>query len=593
MYQVLARRWRPQSFEQLAGQPHVARTLTNELQAGRLAHAYLFAGMRGTGKTTVARILAKCLNCERGPTPAPCGECAACREIAESRAMDVLEIDAASRTKVEQTRELLEMVSYAPVRDRYRVLIIDEAHMLSKASFNALLKTLEEPPPNVVFVLATTELHKILPTILSRCQVFEFRRIAPGELAAHLRLVCDKERIDISDAALDRLARAGEGSVRDSLSVLERVVAFCGERVTDEDVLRVLGAVRSGVVADMAAALARRDAAGMLAVLDAVLDEGHDVVQFWGELIAALRDLLLLRALPDRRDLLVRPPEDAEALARAAEGLSREDLTRAFQILADLEPGLKAAGQPRFLLEATLIRLASLGAVRPIEEVLRSLSAATHGEHERPHVAPAEKKKPPEPSLTPAAEPAEGPLEAGRGLDLVAAVREARPMLGAMLEASHVDLAHDRLVIRVPAGMEAVKRQLERADNLDLIRRQAERRSGRKIAVALEIAGGEAAAPAPPAGPTAPSAPARQPRTRPTAAREPSEAGDLLAEVQREPGVRRLLDAFEARVVDIQRLAGDTGSAGPGPKPTAERPDGRVRGRLERSRDVEPPGGGA
>ncbi|MCH7779740.1 MAG: DNA polymerase III subunit gamma/tau, partial [Acidobacteria bacterium] len=225
MYQVLARKWRPANFDELVGQKHVSRTLTNAIESNRLAHAYVFAGLRGTGKTSVARILAKCLNCETGPTASPCSRCDACTEIAASRAMDVMEIDAASRTKVEQTRELLELVSYAPVRDRYKILIIDEAHMLSKQSFNALLKTLEEPPPNVIFVLATTELGKLLPTILSRCQVFEFRRIGTRDLAEHLRRVCDAEKIEISDSGLERIARAGEGSVRDSLSILERVRA--------------------------------------------------------------------------------------------------------------------------------------------------------------------------------------------------------------------------------------------------------------------------------------------------------------------------------------------------------------------------------
>jgi len=242
MYQVLARKWRPQGFDQLVGQSQVSRTLSNAVAAGRLAHAYLFAGLRGTGKTTVARILAKCLNCEQGPTTTPCGRCAPCLEIAESRALDVLEIDAASRTKVEQTRELLEVVSYAPVRDRYKVLIIDEAHMLSKASFNALLKTLEEPPPNVVFLLATTEPQKILSTIVSRCQVFEFRRVGVAELVGHLRHICDAESITIPDPALERLARAGEGSVRDSLSLLDQVIAYVGDASITRDVVsEVLG----------------------------------------------------------------------------------------------------------------------------------------------------------------------------------------------------------------------------------------------------------------------------------------------------------------------------------------------------------------
>ena len=316
----------------------------------------------------------------------PCDDCEPCREIAASRAMDVFEIDAASRTKVEQTRELLEMVSYAPVRDRNKIIIIDEVHMLSPQSFNALLKTLEEPPPKVLFILATTEIQKILPTILSRCQVFEFRRVGVQEVAGHLRSICDKEQITISDPALERVARAGEGSVRDSLSMLERVLAYCGNEVADDDVLRMLGGVRLEVLRDLLAALGRRDGGAMLETLDGVVDAGHDLLHFWSEIIAALRDLLLLRAVPERVGMLARSAGEAAVLAAAAEALSDEDLLRAFQLFADLEPGLKSSSQPRFLFESALLRLGSLGAVRPIEEVLAALGG-------RPDVPPPSQKK--------------------------------------------------------------------------------------------------------------------------------------------------------------------------------------------------------
>jgi DNA polymerase-3 subunit gamma/tau len=374
MYQVLARKWRPQSLEELIGQSHVARTLRNALTGNRLAHAYLFAGLRGTGKTTVARILAKCLNCQEGPTPNPCNRCSSCVEIGDGRSLDVLEIDAASRTGVGDIRELQEIVAYSPVRDRYRVLVIDEVHMLSKNAFNALLKTLEEPPAQVVFILATTEIQKILPTILSRCQVFEFRRVPAREVAEHLRRMCDAEGIKISPETLQRIAHAGEGSVRDSLSILERVVAFCGTDVRDEETLPVLGAVRAETLARMIGALAARDAATMLATLDAVVDEGHDLLHFWGELVGAIRDVQLQRTLPDRADLVARPAEEAATLLAAAEGLSMEDLGRSFHQLAGLEIGLKASAQPRFLFEAALLRLASLGAVLPIEQILAQTS---------------------------------------------------------------------------------------------------------------------------------------------------------------------------------------------------------------------------
>src|SRR5262245_15263237 len=263
MYQVLARKWRPQGLEELVGQAHVARTLRNALSGNRLAHAYLFAGLRGTGKTTVARILAKCLNCVEGPTATPCGRCTSCVEIAEGRSLDVLEIDAASRTGVDDIRELQEVVSYAPVRDRYRVLVIDEVHMLSKPAFNALLKTLEEPPARVVFILATTEIQKVIATILSRCQVFDFRRVPAREVADHLKRVCDAEGIRISKDTLERIAHAGEGSVRDSLTALERVLAFCGMEVDDDEAQQVLGVVKAEVLVAMIRGLAVRDAAAM------------------------------------------------------------------------------------------------------------------------------------------------------------------------------------------------------------------------------------------------------------------------------------------------------------------------------------------
>jgi len=375
MYQVLARKCRPQTFEELVGQEHVARTLANAIDSDRLAHAHIFAGLRGTGKTSVARILAKCLNCEKGPTSKPCGKCDPCTEIADSRAIDVLELDAATRTQVDNIRELQEVIAYAPARDRNKVLIIDEAHMLSKNAANALLKTLEEPPPNVIFILATTEIQKLLPTILSRCQVFEFRRVGYQELTAYLGKLCKAEKIVIDETALERIARAGEGSVRDSLSVLERALAFCGNEINDDDVLRMLGGVRFEVVVDLVAGLATRDTGRMLGVLDSLVDEGHDLLHFWSELIAATRDLLLLQAVPRRQDMLARPTEEADRLREAAQGLTREDLTRAFQILADLEPVLKTSSQPRFMFESTLIRLGSLGSVRPIEEILDSLQS--------------------------------------------------------------------------------------------------------------------------------------------------------------------------------------------------------------------------
>ncbi len=541
MYQVLARKWRPATFEELVGQAHVARSLRNAIADRRLGHAYLFAGVRGTGKTTVARIFAKCLNCDSGPAPTPCGRCDSCTEIAEGRALDVLEIDAASRTKVDQTRELLELVSYAPVRDRHKILIIDEVHMLSKASFNALLKTLEEPPPSVVFVLATTEFQKILPTILSRCQIYEFRRVPPREVAGQLRKICAAEGIGASDAALERLARSGEGSVRDALSALERARAFCGDAIDDEEVLRLLGAVRADVLDGLVRALAARDAGAMLTVLDGLVDDGHDLVHFWSELISALRDLLLLRALPARSDLLGRSEEEARGLERAATGLSREDLGRAFQVLADLEPGLKASSQPRFLFEATLIRLASLGAVRPIEEFLTALE----GGGAVPLGATA---RPPETVRPPTAPPKKKAVEPSGG-DLLARIGRAAPLVGAILEeARSLEVRGQTLHIRLGPGSDALKRRLEEAGCRELVGREAAPPGAAPLAVSVEVDRQP-----PPAAAGGGSAPGTGERggggARPVTA-------SLLERIRSEPGVGKLFDTFGAQVVDVRALDG-------------------------------------
>jgi DNA polymerase-3 subunit gamma/tau len=534
MYQVLARKWRPQNFDAVVGQKHVTATLANALNADRLAHAYIFAGLRGTGKTSIARILAKCLNCEQGPTTQPCGQCTSCTEVAESRSLDVLELDAASRTGVDNIRELQEVLSYAPVRDRYKILILDEFHMLSKSAFNALLKTLEEPPPKVLFILATTEIQKVLPTILSRCQVFELRRVSVRELAEHLRHICEEEKIEISGLALERIARAGEGSVRDSLSVLERVFAFSGKEIEDEDVLRLLGGVRSEVLSEIVHGMAEHDADKMLKVLDGLVDEGHDLIHFWSELVSALRDLMMLKIAPARTELLARTPEEAKALQQSAEDLSLEDLNRIFGIIADLEPALKSSAQPRFLFEASLIRLSSLGAIRPIEEVLSSFTAQPAG---KPNPSPAHKMK----------EASDRPRKARRGsfgADLIAAVSKEKMMLGALLEAAASITAKSDGVAIVFAGEAAAARQLQRAENLKLIQDHAEKILGRKAGIRVQ----RGSAPESATGKKRSESGRR--RTKKSGAVDDS----LLERAKNEPGVKQLLHEFGAQVVEIRPL---------------------------------------
>jgi DNA polymerase-3 subunit gamma/tau len=555
MYQVLARKWRPRTLDELVGQAHVARTLKNAIESNRLAHAYVFAGLRGTGKTSVARILAKCLNCEKGPATTPCDRCVSCQEITEGRSMDVLELDAASRTGVDNIRELQEIVSYAPVRDRYKILIIDEAHMLSKAAFNALLKTLEEPPPQVVFILATTEIQKLLPTILSRCQVFEFHRIALKSIAAHLRAIATSEGIVISDRTLEMIARAGEGSVRDSLSVLERVLAFCGTNVDDAEALHVLGAVRTEVLVDFVRGIAARDAAALLASLDGLVGEGHDLIHFWGELVAVVRDLMLVRAWPGGRDALSRSPDEIAALAEAGGALSLEDWTRVFQILAALEYGLKSSSQPRFLFEGALVRLAGLGAVTPIEQLLAMLP-------ETPAVAgPAAPPKtklaaapPPVPFSPSVPAPARSTVTEGLAdvrTALIGAVTAARPMLGALLErTSTVAIDGGALVIGFGVSDTGMRRMLVSGDNLRSIEQVAAKTFGRSLTVkVLEQDERDAA-------------PSRSPAPAEAASAAKGESPQELNErARKDPVVRRLISEFGASVVDVRPVGPGGGEA--------------------------------
>jgi DNA polymerase-3 subunit gamma/tau len=532
MYQVLARKWRPQRLDQLVGQPHVARTLENAIAGGRLAHAYVFAGLRGTGKTSVARILAKCLNCVNGPTVTPCDACVSCLEIIEGRSLDVMELDAASRTGVDNIRELQEVVAYAPVRDRYKILIIDEAHMLSKAAFNALLKTLEEPPPRVVFILATTEIQRLLPTILSRCQVFEFHRVPVKSILAHLRHIADAEKIAVSDGTLERVARAGEGSLRDALSVLERVLAFCGSTVGDEDALQVLGAVRTEVLVEIVRGIAARDAAALLAALDALVDDGHDLVHFWSEAVGVVRDLMLLRAWPAGGEALSRTPEEVAALAQAGGTLSLEDWTRVFQILASLEYGLKASSQPRFLFEGALIRMASLGAVRPIEEILASL-----GGPPPPAAAPTTKR-----GAAPAAQPPAPPSPVAKGFEdtreaVVSAVTTARPMLGAILQrAAAVIVDGGTLVVTFGPADSGVRRTLLGEDNVRSVEQIVTQTLGRPVVLRVAETSDTAV--------TAVNA------TAPTSSEESKE--HLAERARKDPAVSRVLTEFGAQVVDVR-----------------------------------------
>ena len=378
-YQVTARKWRPQRFDDVVGQQAVTRTLRNALASKRLAQAFVFAGPRGVGKTTTARILARALNCVNGPTPDPCGRCDACVEIAEGRDIDVLEMDAATHTQVDNIRDvIITGLSIAPVRNRYKVFIIDEVHQLSSASFNALLKSIEEPPPHVVFMMATTELEKIPETVLSRAQVYEFRTITPKAIAEQLRHIVDAEEIVVGDDSLQLIARDAEGSMRDAQSKLDQVIAFTGQTMAVEDVATVLGLVGRDLLLDTLQAVADEDAAAAFALAGRAVEMGYDLRAVVRELSRMARDLLVLLVDPSRiGDPEIAGEGERDRLKGLAARFSREDLLRAFDLLTRAEAEVRSAAQPRYHLEMALLRWIYLRKLVPIEDLIAGAGAST------------------------------------------------------------------------------------------------------------------------------------------------------------------------------------------------------------------------
>ena len=353
-YTALARKWRPRAFAELIGQDHVRRALVNALEAGRVHHAFLFTGTRGVGKTTIARILAKCLNCETGVTPSPCGQCASCREIDAGRFVDLIEVDAASRTKVDDTRELLDNVQYAPTRGRYKVYLIDEVHMLSTHSFNALLKTLEEPPPHVKFLLATTDPQKLPVTVLSRCLQFNLKRIPVAQIAGHLRAILEKEGIEFEPAGLALIAQAADGSMRDGLSLLDQLIAFGGGRAGETEARAMLGTISRDHVAQLAERLAAADAAELLRYAQSLDEWAPDYAQVLDELASLLARIALKQVIKDFDGDDLYPPELLERLARA---IPAEDVQLYYQTAIVGRRDLALAPDPRTGFEMSLLRM--------------------------------------------------------------------------------------------------------------------------------------------------------------------------------------------------------------------------------------------
>jgi DNA polymerase-3 subunit gamma/tau len=378
-YEIFARKYRPWKFEEVVGQLSVVRTIQNAIASGRIAQAYLFSGVRGTGKTTVARILAKALNCADGPTPHPCPDrerpCQFCKAIHEGSAIDVLEIDGASNRLVDDIDAIREMVKYKPAYTRTKVLIIDEVHMLSTHAFNALLKTLEEPPPNTVFIFATTEFNKVPATIVSRCQHFEFRKISHKDIINHLMEITKKEGITITPAGLALIAEAADGSMRDAQSVLDQAVAFSGENIGDEDLKTILGTIGQDVLMRFSSVVLDETPAGVFSLVESVVGAGYDLRFVFGKLIEHFRALLVVRSVEKPEDLLAVSPEGLEALRAEAAKASAEDLLRYLLALQQAEPGLKYSTMPRIYFEAFLVKLCHFRKIVPLRELIKDVES--------------------------------------------------------------------------------------------------------------------------------------------------------------------------------------------------------------------------
>jgi len=378
-YLVLARKWRPQVFEDVVGQEHVTRTLQNAIKTGRVAHAYLFTGARGVGKTSAARILAKALNCINGPTPVPCNTCESCKEIAGGSSMDVFEIDGASNTGVDDIRELRENIKFPPIKCRYRIYIIDEVHMLSTNAFNALLKTLEEPPPHVIFVFATTDPQKIPVTILSRCQEFDFKRIPALLIQERLKTIAESEKIKITDRGLHIIAREADGGMRDAQSILDQVISFAGEEVSDEDVAKSLGVIDREVLKNVVKSIMERTPAGCIQVVERVYDYGYDVRLFCKNLLEYIRNLTVLKVIKDPGQLIDLPDGEIAELKTLSDGFSQDELQQLFAILSRGEEELKRSSSPRLSLEMTLIKMATLRPLIPVSELMERVKGLEEG----------------------------------------------------------------------------------------------------------------------------------------------------------------------------------------------------------------------
>ena len=578
-YQVIARKWRPQKFDDVVGQQAVTRTLRNAITSGRLAQAFVFAGPRGVGKTTTARILARAFNCVNGPTADPCGNCDACKEIADARDMDVMEIDAATHTGIDNVREvIISGLGIMPARDRYKIFIIDEVHQLSNASFNSLLKSIEEPPEHVIFMMATTELDKIPETVLSRSQVYEFRTISTKAIAQQLRHIMDAEGITVGEESLQLIARDAEGSMRDAQSKLDQVIAFTGKTITPDDVATVLGLVGRDLLLDTLQAVADEDAPASFALAARAVEMGYDLRAVCRELSRVVRDVLVLAVDPSRiSDPEIAGEGERDRLKALAGRFSREDLLRAFDLLTRAEQEIRSAAQPRYHLEMALLRWIHLRKLVPIEDLIagvgdggakaarptapaptRSASSAPVPTDEpapptRATPSPRTEQAPPLRSASAAAPKASVRAELARPSGdvnfkdaLLAEIRKAKmAFYGTVVaQAQKIEVAGDRVTFTFAPNQRALRDMFEQ--NRAWLESIALPIAGRKITMA---AAQTDAAAAPAADGNAPAADQK------AADKKSAEKKSALREqALADAGVQTMLEVFSAEIRDVEEM---------------------------------------